>query len=70
MINYSLFVKEKLKSIIADMASRKDEFVKDPGKDFTRRRKLSFEETINFMLSMGGVASITSYWSISVMIQK
>lgn len=54
MINYSLFVKEKLKSIIADMASRKDEFVKDPGKDFTRRRKLSFEETINFMLSMGG----------------
>ena len=54
MINYSLFVKEKLKSIIADMASRKDELVKDPGQDFTRRRKLSFEETINFMLSMGG----------------
>ncbi len=54
MVNYSLFIKEKLKSIIADMASRKDELVKDPGQDFTRRRKLSFEETINFMLSMGG----------------
>jgi len=54
MANYSLFVKEKIMSIISDMASRKEEFVKNPGKDFTRNRKLSFEETINFMLSMGG----------------
>lgn len=54
MANYALFVKEKMMSIIADMASRKEEFVKNPEKDFTRNRKLSFEETINFMLSMGG----------------
>lgn len=54
MANYSLFVKKKMMSIISDMASRKEEFVKNPGKDFTRNRKLSFEETINFMLSMGG----------------
>lgn len=54
MANYSIFVKEKLMSIISDMASRKEEFVKNPGKDFTRNRKLSFEEIIKFMLAMGG----------------
>lgn len=54
MANYSIFVKEKLMSIISDMASRKEEFVKNPGKDFTRNRKLPFEEIIKFMLAMGG----------------
>ena len=54
MVNYPLFVKRKLMSIIADMALRKEEFVRNPATDFTRNRKLSFEETIKFMLSMGG----------------
>jgi len=54
MDNSSLAVKERIMSIIADMASKKEEFVKAPGKDFTRKRKLSFEDTIILMLSMGG----------------
>jgi len=54
MTNHSLFVKKNLMSTIDDMASKKEEFVKNPTKDFTRNRKLSFEETIKFMLSMGG----------------
>ena len=54
MINFSLNVKRKLMSIISNMASRKEEYVKNPEKDFTRNRKLSFEETIKLMLSMGG----------------
>lgn len=52
--NHSLFVKKNLMSTIADMASKKEEFVRNPKKDFTRNRKLSFEETIKFMLSLGG----------------
>jgi len=52
--NYARTVKEQLMAIITDMASRKEEFVKAPGKDFTRKRKLSFEDTIVMMLSMGG----------------
>ena len=54
MANYSLFVKQKLMSIITDMSCRKERFVRDPNKDFTRKRKLSFEEMIKIMLSMGG----------------
>jgi hypothetical protein len=52
------FVKEKLLSIISEMAKNKDCFVKNSGRDFTRNRKLSFEETLNIILSMGG-GSIT-----------
>ena len=47
-------VKRKLMKIISDMASNKDSFVNNPGKDFTRNRKLSFEDLIKFILSMGG----------------
>ena len=54
MDNYALVIKEQLMAIITDMASRKEAFVKVPGKDFTRTRKLSFEDTIILMLSMGG----------------
>ena len=31
-----------------------EDFVKNPGKDFTRNRKLTFEYVINLLLSMGG----------------
>lgn len=54
MANYSLSVKKKLMSIIDDMASRKEEFVKNPYKDFTRNRKLLFDDIIKIILSMGG----------------
>ena len=54
MASHSKTVKQKLMRIISDMALNKDSFVNNPGKDFTRNRKLSFEDLIGFILSMGG----------------
>jgi len=54
MINYSKIVKYKLTSIIKEMGESTELFVKNPGKDFTRNRKLTFEYVINLLLSMGG----------------
>lgn len=54
MINYSKIVKYKLISIIKEMGESTELFVKNPGKDFTRNRKLTFEYVINLLLSMGG----------------
>lgn len=54
MINYSKIVKYKLTSIIKQMGESTELFVKNPGKDFTRNRKLTFEYVINLLLSMGG----------------
>ena len=36
------------------MSARPETFVKNPGKDFTRERKLSFEQVLKFVLSMTG----------------
>ena len=54
MHSYSRFVKNKLKSIIKEMAQSPECFVKNPDKDFTRNRKLAFEDIINLLLSMAG----------------
>ncbi len=54
MINYPKCLKEKLISIVKEMAVSPAEFVKNPGKDFSRERKLTFETVINLLLSMGG----------------
>ncbi|SFD51848.1 IS4 family transposase [Clostridium uliginosum] len=54
MINYSKIVKYKLTYIIKEMGESTELFVKNPGKDFTRNRKLTFEYVINLLLSMGG----------------
>lgn len=54
MTKYSKFVKDKLTSIIKEMEESPETFVKNPGKDFTRNRKLTFEYVINLLLSMGG----------------
>ena len=54
MINYSKIVKCKLTSIIKEMGESTELFVKNPGKDFTRNRKLTFQYVINLLLSMGG----------------
>ena len=55
MTNLSELVKEKLNEIIQDMADHKWLFVTNPGHDFTREDcgKLSFQDTIKFVLSMG-----------------
>lgn len=47
-------LKQTLSNIISDMQTSLDLFVKQPGKDFIRNRKLTFSQTINFFLSMGG----------------
>jgi hypothetical protein len=51
---YSSLVKETLISLIRDMSESPDQFVKAPGKDFTRNRKLPFETVVRALISMGG----------------
>lgn len=47
-------LKHNLLSIISDMQSVSHLFVKQPEKDFSRKRKVSFSDTIRFLLSMNG----------------
>ena len=47
-------VKNNLNSIIERMSENTEKFVKNPGKDFTRKRKLSFPETLKILITMGG----------------
>lgn len=54
MNEYPNSVKQNLTSIIALMAKEPDPFVKNPGKDFSRNRKLPFETVVQFLISMGG----------------
>lgn len=54
MNDYPEVVKAKLTSIIREMDASSDLFVKRPGRDFTRNRKLTFETVIHLLLSMGG----------------
>lgn len=54
MNDYPQFLKEKLDSLIREMAEAPALFVKNPGRDFTRDRKLSFETVTKLILSMGG----------------
>ncbi len=54
MDNYPDIVKENLSALIREMAASPELFVKNPGKDFTRNRKLSFETMAHILISMGG----------------
>lgn len=54
MVNFIETLKGNLKSIIAKMSETKELFVKQPEKDFTRKRKLPFEEVVSVVVSMGG----------------
>ena len=47
-------LKKKLFSIISEMQTAAHLFVKHPEKDFSRNRKISFSDTIHFLLSMKG----------------
>lgn len=46
-------VKGKLKSVIRDMADSPELFVRNPGRDFTRRRKFGFARVVSLILGMG-----------------
>jgi len=54
MFTSALEIKEILFSLIRDLNSTASHYVKNPGTDFTRNRKLSFEKIISFILCMGG----------------
>ena len=54
MNEYPNAVKEILSSMIGEMSASPALFVKNPGKDFTRKRKLSFETVVQLIISMGG----------------
>ena len=47
-------VKNKLMSLIRTMSANPEPYVKNPGKDFSRNRKLPFETVIKLLISMGG----------------
>lgn len=49
---YCLTAKHKLKMIIENMSEDLTPFVKCPGKDFSRNRKISFSDSIHFLLSL------------------
>ena len=45
---------DTLNGIVAEMAKDPAAFVVNPGKDFTRKRTLSFERMFEIILGMGG----------------
>lgn len=47
-------LKSKLNRLIATMEKDVTPYVKNPSKDFTRKRNLTFSKTIKFILSIGG----------------
>lgn len=47
-------MKQKLLSLVEEMASYQWLFTKSPEKDFTRKKKWSFAEIMKFMLIMEG----------------
>ena len=53
-MNYSHYVKESLLEIINEMTQYQWLFVKQPEKDFTRNRKLTFEKMMTSFLMMEG----------------
>ena len=44
-------VKKRYLTILNDMAKNRDSYVKNPEKDLTRKRKLSFQDTINTIVT-------------------
>lgn len=55
-MSYSVWLKEKLLSIIKEMDRAPWLFARDPSRDFSRVKKWSLSETIRFIISMEGKA--------------
>jgi hypothetical protein len=51
---YTSSLKETLTTLIREMSAAPAPYVKNPEKDFTRKRKLSFETMMQLLISMGG----------------
>lgn len=54
MNDYANTIKAKMDTIIAEMSESVELFVKTPGKDFTRNRKIPFDTFVHYLISMGG----------------
>lgn len=54
MHTYANSLKETLTSLIREMAGTLAPYVKNPEKDFTRKKKLPFETVMQILISMGG----------------
>ena len=54
MKNYPVHLRNVLNSVIRDIAKHPEHFCVNPGKDFTRNRKLPFEKVLSLLLKMGG----------------
>ena len=54
MKNYPKYIKNTLFSVIHDMAKHPEDFCRCPEKDFTRKRKLPFEQVLSLLVKMGG----------------
>jgi hypothetical protein len=54
MVNSASELKKVLTDLIHNLTFSSSLYVKNPGKDFTRERKLSLEKVIAFILCMGG----------------
>ena len=54
MINHINTVKKKLTEAISQLCEVSWMFVKDPERDFTKKRKLPFEKVVSFLLAMEG----------------
>ena len=54
MNEYPNTIKETLSLLIREMSESPSLFVKNPGKDFTRNRKLPFETVVQLLICMGG----------------
>ena len=54
MKHYTKKLKRSLMSEIEELAKRKSEFCRDPSRDFSRNRKLTFEDVLKILVAMGG----------------
>jgi len=54
MNEYANRIKNTLMELITQMSADPTPYVKNPGKDFIRNRKLPFEEVVKLLISMGG----------------
>ncbi|MCY9644786.1 IS4/IS5 family transposase, partial [Paenibacillus thiaminolyticus] len=54
MNEYANSLKKTLTSLIREMAAAPAPYVKNPEKDFTRKKKLPFETVMQLLISMGG----------------
>lgn len=67
MDEYANSLKKTLTSLIREMSAAPAPYVKNPEKDFTRKKKLPFETVMQLLISMGETAYIRNSWNHKAM---